>query len=202
MKVSFGCNCGEVRGTIDNAELLYGEHFTCMCDDCQAYIHHIGRGADFLDENAGSDIAPVAPANLKFTAGAEKLKCVRLNPKGLHRFYAGCCKTPIANVMPPSFGYIGFACGIFPEPERTKVFGPVKARVMGKFGRGTMPADASPGITMKLVGSTFIGVSRMWFKGWRRPSPFFDSNSNQPVVRPYIIEPKERSALRSLCGPI
>ncbi len=52
-----------------------------------------------LDERGGSQIIQVPPKNLTFTQGREVLASMRLTEKGLLRWYAGCCNTPIGNTL-------------------------------------------------------------------------------------------------------
>jgi len=54
----------------------------CYCDDCQAFLHHLGR-ADLLDAHGGIDIVQVAPARLSFVHGQERIVGLRLTSGGL-----------------------------------------------------------------------------------------------------------------------
>jgi len=67
----------------------------CYCRDCQAFAHFLGKVDAILDERGGSEIIQVLPRNLTFTQGIELLACMRLTEKGLLRWYAACCNTPI-----------------------------------------------------------------------------------------------------------
>jgi Family of unknown function (DUF6151) len=49
-----------------------------------------------LDEAGGIDNFQAPPARVKVTAGTDALRCVRFSSKVL-RWYADCCRTPIAN---------------------------------------------------------------------------------------------------------
>src|ERR1700759_4852191 len=60
------------------------------CRGLQAFAHRLGR-ADLLDDHGGSDIVQVAPASLTFVQGQDRIKGLRLKPKGLYRWYASCC---------------------------------------------------------------------------------------------------------------
>jgi len=52
-----------------------------------------------LDAQGGTDVVQTRPANLTFTHGQDTLACMRLTPKGLLRWYAACCNTPIGNTV-------------------------------------------------------------------------------------------------------
>lgn len=62
------CRCGQVEGTVSNASPESVNRIICYCDDCQAFLHHIGR-SELLDAHGGTDIVQVAPADLRFHRG-------------------------------------------------------------------------------------------------------------------------------------
>ena len=97
MDIPLKCSCGAMRGFVHDISSQRGHRTVCMCNDCQAYAHYLGQAITVLDANGGTDVVPVAPANLEITQGIENLKCLRLTEKGMLRWYAGCCNTPIAN---------------------------------------------------------------------------------------------------------
>jgi hypothetical protein len=78
------CRCGTVQGLLADAAPEKVNRVVCYCADCQAFAHHLGR-ADLLDAHGGSDIVQVAPAALSFTQGAERIRGLRLTPKGVNR---------------------------------------------------------------------------------------------------------------------
>ncbi|MFT4197494.1 MAG: DUF6151 family protein, partial [Pseudoxanthomonas sp.] len=80
---------------------------TCYCRDCQAFARFLGQPG-VLDAHAGTDIVPMAPAGLRITAGFDQVACMSLSPKGLLRWYAACCRTPLANTLrTPGLPYVG-----------------------------------------------------------------------------------------------
>src|SRR5512138_1141593 len=97
MSHSLKCSCGRVKGVI--ADAVVANHGVCYCRDCQAFAHFLGRPREILDERGGSDIVQVLPRWVTFTAGIGSLACMRLTPKGLLRWYAPCCNTPIGNTL-------------------------------------------------------------------------------------------------------
>src|SRR5258706_617911 len=109
---NLSCRCGAVRGSVSNAARDTVNRCICYCDDCQAFAHHLGR-ADLLDAHGGTDIVQVAPASLTFQEGAERIVGLRLKPKGLYRFYAECCKTPLGNTVTPALPFVGIAAQVF-----------------------------------------------------------------------------------------
>ena len=93
-QVELRCRCGEVVGRVENAAPQKVNRVVCYCDDCQAFAHHLDR-ADLLDSHGGTDIVQVAPASLAFHQGTERIVGLRFTPKGLYRWYASCCRTPL-----------------------------------------------------------------------------------------------------------
>jgi len=102
------CSCGALTGQVERTPGDDGRRLVCYCDDCQAFARFLGRADEILDEHGGSDIFQTAPARVTLTGGEQHLACMRLGPKGLLRFYASCCRTPIGNMLPnPQFPFVG-----------------------------------------------------------------------------------------------
>jgi len=76
-----------------------GNHVACYCDDCQAFAWYLERSDELLDPNGGSQIFQPVPIDLSFESGVEQIACVRFTPKGILRWYAQCCRMPLANTM-------------------------------------------------------------------------------------------------------
>ena len=203
MNASLKCRCGAVRGVIENVERSHGMRMICLCDDCQAYAHALGKAAEVLDENGGTDILPVLPAAMKITAGASQVRCLRLSPKGLMRWYAVCCKTPIANsVSSARMPYHGVVHDIvdYDGRPREEVLGPLRARIQGKFAKGKPPPGTQSTMSLGVLLNVLRFMAVGWVKGAYRPSPFFDA-AGKPVVEPHVLARAEREALRPRCGP-
>lgn len=86
-----------MRGVALNVRPSSGNRLTCMCDTCQAYAHHLGQADKILDQYGGTDVFQMTPSQLSITEGIENLRCLRLEGRGVLRWYAGCCNTPVAN---------------------------------------------------------------------------------------------------------
>ena len=52
-----------------------------------------------LSQYGATDIFQIPIAHVHITAGHEQLALMRLTPKGLNRWYAKCCNTPIGNTL-------------------------------------------------------------------------------------------------------
>lgn len=169
----------------------------CYCDDCQAFAHHLGR-ADLLDPQGGSDIVQVAPASVVFDRGADRIVGLRLTPKGLHRWYASCCRTPLGNTLGPAVPFVGIVAGAFEAPDA--VFGEPSARILGKFAVGT-PPEGSTRPSPRLLARAIWLVLGWKLGGQTWPHPFFDRVTRAPSRPLTTLSPVEREALRPLCGP-
>ncbi|MFT3922204.1 MAG: DUF6151 family protein [Myxococcales bacterium] len=192
-----GCRCGKVRGHVADAAPDQVNRMVCYCDDCQAYLHYLKR-SDLLDEHGGTDIVQVAPAALRFDRGAELIVGMRLSPKGLFRWYASCCNTPVGNSLTPKIPFVGIVANSFEDPDRH--FGKPTGAVQGKFAIGALPASANKTPVGLLIGAVLKVLGwRLRGKAW--PHPFFAPGSNEPSHPVRVIDKAERDALRAWCGP-
>jgi hypothetical protein len=197
------CRCGALQGSIQNIQPAGNNRAVCYCDDCQAYAHYLGRAKDVLNEHGGTDVFPAAPSRILITNGAENLKCIRLTGKGMIRWYASCCKTPIANCPPiakiPFAGVVHSILDI--AGNRDVLLGPVRAGLYGKFAIGGLPKGASRLGPLPLMLRTLAFMLKGLATGAHQPSPFFD-RSGKPTAEPYVLTASERESLRPLFGPI
>ena len=196
------CECGELQAELH--ELRSGEwnRNVCYCDDCQAYAHFLGKAGKVLDRNGGTDIVAIAPNKFRFIKGRENLKAMRLSSKGMIRFYAGCCQSPIANSTPNnSFPFAGLFRTFIAVDDRKleETIGPVRSRVQGKFGIGSLPAGTASVVSMRRILEFVMFMARGFIRGNSKGTPFF--KDNHPVVEPYVLNKSERTALRKFCGP-
>jgi hypothetical protein len=203
-----------------------GNHAVCWCRDCQAFAHFLGRAIEVLDERGGTEVIQVLPRNVVFTQGAEALACMRLTPKGLVRWYAACCKTPIGNTLAtPKLSFIGLVHTCLegaPDAARPgagdpggsatsvgsaagatsldEAFGPVRCWVNPDGAKGEpKPKAAGMGHALRWFFGT---VLRARFNGDYRKTPFFDMATGQPVVAPRILSESEHAELkRAVRGP-
>ena len=197
MNIIIECKCGKLRGTA-NSRYAKGYRAICLCDDCQAYAHFLGKATDVLDINGGTDIFPINPAELKITQGIENLKCVRLYRKGLFRWYAGCCNTPIAHSS-GSIPYIGMVHTILEKNNTAdKIeheFGLPTARIQGKFGIKPLPPGTLDKVSPAFILRALKLMLLVYLRGLTKPSPFLDKDG-KPLVEPYILSKDERQHLR------
>jgi hypothetical protein len=197
------CRCGTIRGVVNDPR--DSNRVVCYCNDCQAFAFFLGWEKEALDERGGSDVIQVPPKNITFTQGIEALACMRLTDKGLLRWYASCCKTPIGNTLHnPKFAFVGLvhSCLDGAGPPLNDSFGPVRGWVFTKRARGN-PKPKQAG----------IGSSAAWFirailkarlTGDYKRTPFFLPNTATPIVTPRPLTRTEHanvmSAVRAAAG--
>ena len=196
------CTCGALQGVARGVSAKAGNHAVCYCDDCQAFAHFLARAQDILDPHGGTEIFQMSPARVAITGGADRLACMRLTPRGLVRWYAGCCNTPIANTLPtnklPFVGLIHL-CIQWPPEDRSleAALGPIQVRAFRRFAKGdpaTIPADR---VFLPLVAFGFGARMLGWtLRGDRKHSAFFDAGTGQPIVSPRVLSAAERDEVR------
>lgn len=198
-QVEVRCRCGQVRGIVANPSPQNVNRVVCYCDDCQAYAHQLGR-ADLLDDKGGSDVVQVAQAALSFTQGQERIAALRLSPKGLYRWHATCCNTPVGNTVGPAIPFVGIPVQSFAVPRPDDVFGAPMGAIQGKFAVGEPPAG-STGLNLSLILRA-IGRVLGWRVGGKTwPHPFFARDTRAPLYPVTVISRERREALRAFCGP-
>jgi hypothetical protein len=194
MKHPLQCLCGTIKGFVD--EPRRANRAVCYCRDCQAFAHFLGKSDEILDELGGSEVIQVLPKNVTLTQGTEALACMRLTAKGLLRWYAGCCNTPIGNTLDNfKISFIGLVHNCLETADRPMQdsFGPVRVWVNTKGAKG----NPKP----KTVG---IGTTVLWFlanvaksriDGSYKRNPFFLVDKGVPIVPPRVLSPEERARL-------
>ena len=195
MSHALQCRCGSLKGVLADARKV--NRVICYCKDCQAFAHFLGGAKQILDERGGSDIVQALPRELTFTQGAENLACLRLTEKGLLRWYASCCHTPIGNTLAtPKLSFIGLVHTCLETAggrSLDEAFGPVVAWVHTKSARGE-PKPKDRGQTA--IGAWFLGtVLRARFNGDYKTTPFFDLDRGAPVAAPQVLSADDRARL-------
>jgi len=203
--LSLRCRCGAVTGKVSDASRAGCYRLVCMCDDCQAYAHHLGRADDVLDENGGTDTFYPTPSQVSITQGLDRVRCVRLSPRGPLRWYASCCNTPMAHtVASAKVPFVGiphcFIAHAAALETRDQMLGRVLARVRGRFGKGTLPPDASNAVPLLVLIRGYGLLLWAWLLRRHAPSPFFDPKTGAPVVIPVVLSRAERDALRLIAS--
>ncbi|HEY6924354.1 MAG TPA: DUF6151 family protein [Steroidobacteraceae bacterium] len=180
------CQCGTVQGVLTN--LASTNRVVCYCKDCQAFAHALGQSDSVLDSRGGSDIVQALPRDLRFTQGLDAVACLRLTPKGLFRWYAGCCRTPIGNTLStPKWSFIGLVhtCLDSSEVSLDEAFGPVRTLAHTKGALGD-PKPKEKGIG-RTIGWFLRTTLKARLNGDYKRSPFFSPTTGAAIVTPRVL---------------
>lgn len=195
------CRCGRVRGAVRGLSGSRGNRVVCYCDDCQVFAHFLGRAEEILDAHGGTEVFQTSPARLELPTGKEALACVRLTPKGILRWYAGCCCTPIANTLPTRrIPYVSLihSCLDAGTGSRDAALGPVRGRVQARFAsRRPAGPDVYDGVPVAMLLRAGGAVLAAGLRGDHRRSPLFDQSTGHPIAAPRVLAEHELAAYRS-----
>ncbi|TCL09933.1 hypothetical protein BXY66_2000 [Shimia isoporae] len=190
--IAIACRCGEFGAVLKDASPKTGSHVQCYCKDCQAGAKVVGA-EDTLMPRGGTDIFQTLPAGIEITKGAEKLAAFRLSPRGLIRWYAGCCSTPVFNTLGNTkLSFVGLFVNTMQGEDVGKSIGKV---IAVNSVDGARPGPEK----LKEYGFNKAGfniVARHFgalLRGDAKKGPFFD-DAGQPVVEPRVLSKEERKA--------
>jgi hypothetical protein len=182
MALSLRCECGRVQGRVETDQVYV--RATCYCKDCQAYARWLDRPG-VADAQGGTDMVAMNPAGMHITAGSEQVACMSLSGKGILRWYAACCRTPLGNTPRDGrIAYVGVvAMGLSPAREMDEALGP-RGKTVINSGSAQGKVRATP------VGFVVGGVrilrgilgARLREQG---PMLFFDGEG-QPIRSPQV----------------
>jgi len=96
-KLTVSCLCEKLVASVDIDQSKPATRLKCYCIDCRTYINHLKQADHYLDEQGGSDILQISPAQISITRGQEFLGNLKISPNGIFRWYATCCDSPICN---------------------------------------------------------------------------------------------------------
>ncbi|UEX76396.1 DUF6151 family protein [Spiribacter halobius] len=185
--------CGSVGGRIEGSGLH--NRGICHCTDCRAFARFLGKGEEVLDAQGGTEIVQLAQWRLRFERGEEHLAAVRLSTKGILRWYAACCRTPIGNTLPTRrVSVIGLVHACLDAQRLDEDFGNGVAIVHAGSALGS-PKPRSHGMlgaSARLIG--IIGAALI--TGRYRRSPLFD-DSGAPRVVPRVLTAEELAELKA-----
>jgi hypothetical protein len=189
------CECGSVSGRAFGLLPRTVNRVICHCSDCQDFAHWLDQADRVLDAHGGSDICQVSPRTIRFESGADRLACIRLTSKGPYRWYASCCRSPIANTVPG----LPFAGLVRPTVQPDEVgLTSIHGRIFGCDAIGD-PAtlQASDRIPLRLLGRVARKLLLRRLRGDHRHSPFHDHATGQALARPDLLSSDERAMLQT-----
>ncbi|MCW9042223.1 MAG: DUF6151 family protein [Pseudopelagicola sp.] len=190
--IPFSCSCGTVKGHLVDIDRKAGSRITCYCKDCQTAARALGR-EELLDDRGGSELYQTTPAHIRLDAGEADVACLRLSPKGLMRWYAGCCNTPLFNTLAQNKLCFAGVLVHSVAPEARAPLGPLIAQTFTKGAAGGVPvrqygfAKTGLNILRRHVRAKFGGRAAM--------APFFDPDGT-PMRQARILTLEERNAAR------
>jgi len=188
------CWCGAVRGHVSLS--ARNGRAVCYCKDCQAFAHFLGRAGDVLDDAGGTDIVATAPSQLRFEQGLECLACMSLSGRGLLRWYASCCSTPIGNTpRDRKVHYVGLVHSCLSAQSLDESFGPARMRINTQSAHGRV--KATPVATFAAVLKLMSVVLPARLSGRYRDNPFFNAQG-EPIRTPRVLDRAERSRLKAM----
>lgn len=185
MTIPFQCRCGQVQGEIEPAGAY--ARATCYCNDCRAYARWLGVPG-LLDDAGGVEVVAMPPSHLRFTRGMEQVACMSWSERGIHRWYAACCRTPLGNTpRNPKVHYVGVstACLEGAGAAVEQAFGPPR-RCLIATASATAPVRKRPLGTAWGVLRVVAGLMGAKLRG-RRESPFLDAATGKPIRAPEIV---------------
>jgi hypothetical protein len=186
------CRCAKVRGEL--LDVASASRAVCYCKDCRAWASVLGREADMLDGAGGTTILAAQPSNVRFTDGLDRLACSSFSKRGLLRWYANCCRTPMGNtVRNPKQHFVGLArIALDPAPLPGEN-GPPALRLFTPSA--TRPVTATPVAMAVSLGGILARAAIAVATGrWRRNPYFADVAQATPLRMPQLIDRSTRLA--------
>ena len=193
------CQCGSFKAQADVASSKGLSHIVCYCEDCQAYIRHLEKSAQVLDDHGGTDIIQMSPACLHIKNGQQNLGIVRLTDRGIFRWYATCCNTPLYNTPPsanmPFLGLLKHAVTDSATAVR-QLAGPVS---VGVCAGAQYPFNADwpvkKGFGLAVMFGALRNIVRWRTAGDHKKSELFDLTTGHAIVKPQVLTTEQRAAL-------
>ena len=185
VSIPLRCRCGQVQGEIGTAHTYV--RATCYCKDCRAFAQRLGAPG-LLDAAGGVDIVAMAPSEVRITSGQAQVACMSLSDRGIHRWYASCCRTPLGNMgRNPAIHYVGMSTACMGDDGGAvdAAFGPA-GRCVINTGSATAPVRKMPVAFVTGGLRILLGILRGKLRGLRG-SPFYDVSKGRAqceVVRP------------------
>ena len=196
--LDFQCECGAIRGVLYDAASRRGRRLVCHCRDCQVFAHYLGREQQMLDDHAGTPVYQVDSSRFALTKGSDRLACVRLTDKSMHRWYCAQCRTPIANTLGSNrLAFLSLILTGFDRAKTNALLGADAVHVSTRSGAGDMSKVNKAGILgiTAMLWDTAVRAIKAQLDPALRKSPVFDTETGEPLAAPVKLTPDERLVL-------
>lgn len=186
--LTFACACGQVEGQLDAVSAANTTHLACYCDSCR-----MSYAAAGLDAPNRAELLQIMPHRVRFTKGLAHIAPIRLTPKGVLRWRATCCGTPL---------------GTTPGTPKVPLFGLLTDRLTGTTALGPLVAYAfvpqGDGKTRhdgfgQLLRKTVWTMLKTRLSGRWKTNPFFEGLA--PIKAPELVTRDARAALKAALPP-
>lgn len=191
MSHRFQCQCGSLQGLVGEPQQTV--RGVCYCKDCRAYSQHLSTTALTHDSQGGAEFVATLAKHVTFSEGMQHLACMSLSDAGLLRWYASCCRAPIANTVRnwklPYVGLIGSCLKAGPV-DFEQSFPRLQMRVNTSGSR-----QAPPGLRFRTIVSLMGFMPKVMLSGANgtyQQTPFFESPAGVPTVRVAVLSEAER----------
>lgn len=194
MSIRIRCHCGKLQGELDTAAVA--ARAKCYCTDCRAFARFLGNEIEILDGAGGTEVAAALPSGLRFTQGLDHLACMSLSPKGIYRWYANCCRTPVGNTpRNPKLPYVGVirACLDASPAELDAALG--REHIAAHTKTAYRKVETTPAATAWAVLRIGGKIVKARLTGSWKNNPFFVPDSATPVRTPQVISREQRQKL-------
>ena len=167
--VDLSCRCGRVTLGF-NVGPGSGTRVVCYCRDCRAAARLCPEPEALLTPQGGVDIWQTTPDHVTIRQGAEHLEILRLSPRGLLRWRATCCGTPMCNMLEkPGLPFVGMVLRPGMPEHADRLLGPAAAHVYtasAPAGRGAPARDAGFGkagfgVLSRMLSTKLAGRGRI-----------------------------------------
>jgi hypothetical protein len=171
-EIHLSCACGQVQGRTEDINAKSGNRVHCCCADCQKFAVSLEQEHKVLDQYGATDIFQLPVAHLHITTGNEHIACLRLSQKGIYRWFAKCCNTPIGNTLGGKAPFIGVVHNFMQHIEsRDQELG--KTRGYIHYQSAKQPVPDALKASLLTITIRVLGKLISWkIKGLNQPSVF------------------------------
>lgn len=186
-ELALQCECGQVRGVVENVKPAAGNRLTCYCSDCQAFANYVRPEGGVLNEQGGTEVYQIPPAIFKIHQGQEHLACIRLTESGLYRWYTTCCNTPMGNAVSEKLPFLGLVHSfIAKDQDWDSKMGPMLGSFNLKGATGKVPDDVKGPASKNAILFRLLRKVLFWkLSGKNNPNTLF--KNGKPLVEPKVL---------------